>query len=651
MTYVPADASVVLPQETPKAGGTGKVEMAAAYVQEIVEDSNQFQASVRGARRELVGAKSIGVKKIDAKLGQRLIPGAQTLQRSAGAAKTAFGSYASEVSRINGAADVVVTNVNDALNAIRTNSATIEEISQKIRWYTVYSWNEVPPGVMPEPTLEPRTNVLTAAEERAAVSTLRSIHEQSWLAAASFWNTGLNNINAALSTWTTLILDRKKAEERLIRSLSQTDIGQLISIHGGSKKLPRFTIASAIAGELWGERTADLKLVKDHPLLKDLIGSESGESSFDLPPDPELVAEQWSKLGDAEKERLINEVPWVIGNLPGLPFGVRDQANRKLLEYYVVRGDEMSTSCNAALDGVLLVLSKDNGRPPVSIVALNFEGPVPKVSMGYGDLDVAKNVTWEVPGMLSDANAALPGWDTVSKNVYKEQVRTLGAAGRGQEGTAIVAFLEYDTPDLVTVLGESAARAGAKRFAAELDGTVHTRRLNTALPNLAVIAHSYGTTTAANALTLVKHSVQSFTMLASAGLDGGKVKSFADLKVDKGSGGVKKIYTTLAEADKLAPFGSNASNRKQPNPGAADRLDLVVEGAYSFSSDGDGDLKATDSHDTTNDKGQGYLDLKTQSLWNTAATSMGEPEKVRGPMATFEKPSPESFVKSRFSSK
>lgn len=646
MTYVPAEASFVLPSETPKAGGTGKIDAAAAYVQEIAEDAGQFQTSVRGAQREFIGVTSKGVKKIDSKLGERLIPGAQTLQRSASSAKTAFHSYAAEVSRINGDADNVVTNIDDALGTIRTQSGLIEEIARKIRCSAEYTWNVVPPGAMPDPALDHRAKDMTAAEESAAVHTLRSLYEQQWLAAASSWNTALNTINAALRSWPTLIEERKTAETRLVQALEQTEIGQLISINGGPKQMPPFTIANTVSGELWGEDAVDLKLAKDHPLLKNLIGTASGEHVFDSPPNPDDVAANWSKLSDSDKERLINEVPWVIGNLPGLPFGVRDQANRKLLDYYVVHGDEMSATCNTALDEVLLAISKDDGEPPVSIVALNFESPVPKVAMGYGDLDVAKNVTWEVPGMLSDANAALPGWDTASKNVHAEQLRTLTATGGEGEGNAVVAFLEYDTPDLVTVLNANAAREGAKRFAAELDGTFATRGLNAALSNLAVIAHSYGTTTAANALTLVNHNVQSFTMLASAGLDGETVKRFADLHVDEDNSGVKKIYTTLADADGLAPFGSNASKRKQPNAGAADSLDLVIEGAYSFSSDGDGDLKATDSHDTINSKGQGYLDLGTQSIWNAAATSMGEIGKVRGPLAIVETPPPGSFVRS-----
>lgn len=648
MTYVPPDALATMPSRNPKVGGTGKIDSAAAYVQEIAEDASRFEVLVRGAQRGFDVVTSKAVDKIDAKLGESLIPGAQTLQRSASAAKTAFNAYAAEVSRINAAADRALAKADLALGAIRTHSATIEEISRKIRWNPVYSWKEAPSAALPDPTLGSRARDLTAAQAEGMVGALRVAYEYQWFVAASLWREALGRIDSAVMTWATLFSDRVEAEKQLVRALSQTDIGQLISIHGGVKRMPPYTIANAVSGELWGEKAADAKLAKNHPLLKDLIGPMPGEHVFDSPPDPEVVAKNWAKLDDAERERLINEVPWVIGNLPGLPFVVRDQANRMLLDYYIVHSEQMGAVCNTALDDVLLTLSKDDGEPSISIVALNFEGRVPMVAMGYGGLDVAKNVSWVVPGMLSDAHEAYPGLGIASKNLYAEQLRVLRAAGRGEEGNAIVAFMEYDTPDGSNVLAAGSAREGATRLSAELDGTTATRNLNMVLPNQAVLGHSYGTTTAANALTQVNHSVQSFTMIASAGLDGKYVKSLTDLKVDQNGDNVRKIYTTLADADSIAPIGSNLSGRKTPNPEGTGRLELLIDGAYTFSSDGTGALKATDSHDPTNDRGQGYFDLGTQSLWNAAATSMGDVDSVRGPFAVFDKSSVETDMASRY---
>ncbi|QIM15918.1 hypothetical protein G7067_04980 [Leucobacter insecticola] len=319
----------------------------------------------------------------------------------------------------------------------------------------------------------------------------------------------------------------------------------------------------------------------------------------------------------------------MIGNLPGLPFGVRDRANRMLLEYYALHGGEMSAACSKAFAEVMQAVNADDGEPPVSVVALNLEGPVPMVAMGYGDLDAAQNLTVESAGMFSNADAALPGWDTASKNLYAEQVTLLERSGRDIEGNAVIVYLEYDTPDLVTVLMPFSARTGAERLALEIDGVFATRAANVPLPNLAALAHSYGTTTMANALTLVTHKVQSFTMLASAGLDGQKIKDFSDLKVESAPDGSPAIYTTMASKDYVARIGSSLSGRLQPNPEVALKWP-TIDGAHQFSSDGAGEFSPTTGHPLLAADGGGYMDEGTQALWNSAAVTMGAADLVVG---------------------
>ncbi|WP_431247840.1 alpha/beta hydrolase [Leifsonia xyli] len=107
---------------------------------------------------------------------------------------------------------------------------------------------------------------------------------------------------------------------------------------------------------------------------------------------------------------------------------------------------------------------------------------------------------------------------------------------------------------------------GAWQFAAELDGTHATRAGK--LPYVGVVAHSYGTTTTANALTHTKYPVDSYTMLGSAGIDTTTVHAFTDLHV-KTTDGAAAIYTTAAQLDFLAPFGSAMGGRAEPNPEAA----------------------------------------------------------------------------------
>ena len=165
---------------------------------------------------------------------------------------------------------------------------------------------------------------------------------------------------------------------------------------------------------------------------------------------------------------------------------------------------------------------------------------------------------------------------------------------------------------------------------------------------------------AADALTRVKHAVDSFTMLGSAGIDTHVVGSLTDLHV-KHPGGQPAIFTTAAELDLLAPFGSALGGRAEPNPEAlrsegtgwatlviGANVPQSMGGAQSFSSEGavlpDGEvLKQTKGHSTLGKhtdgwnllngiapEGFGYLDERTESLWNTGFTSIGLPERVEG---------------------
>ncbi|MFC7764713.1 alpha/beta hydrolase [Leucobacter soli] len=142
----------------------------------------------------------------------------------------------------------------------------------------------------------------------------------------------------------------------------------------------------------------------------------------------------------------------MIGNLPGIPFAARDSANRRMLDFYDAHPSVLGDRGRVALRELQLIRDQ-GGDPQVSVVALDLTGSVPKVAVGYGDLDLADHLTWQVPGMESDADKALRTWDRASRNLYEEQQDLLERRNRG--GLAgLVAFLSYDTPDLVDSLNE-----------------------------------------------------------------------------------------------------------------------------------------------------------------------------------------------------
>ncbi|MFE4951750.1 alpha/beta hydrolase [Leifsonia sp. NPDC056665] len=375
------------------------------------------------------------------------------------------------------------------------------------------------------------------------------------------------------------------------------------------------------------------------------------------PPAPDKVAEWWSGLGDEAKAALQTGAPGVLGNLAGLPYSVRDRCNRAVYD----AAQERTASLTPEQRKVLTALETVLADPLASLVCFNLGASVPMVAIGYGDLDTADTVTWAAPGMNSDAADATASWSGAARNLYDEQNRL----DRGRSH-AVVGWLGYDTPDLVSVNTPALAQDGSWRFANELDGTHATRAAQPGVPfpYVSVVAHSYGTTMAADALTRVKHTVDSFTMLGSAGIDTEVVSSLSDLEV-KQAGGRPSIFTTAAELDFLAPFGSAMGGRAEPNPEALSNLGTAVAmpltglnqpqsmgGALSFSSEGavlpGGEvLKQTKGHSTVGEhidglnplngiapEGSGYLDKRTEALRNTGFTTVGLSESVVGGLRT-----------------
>ncbi|WP_369964088.1 alpha/beta hydrolase [Leifsonia sp. EB34] len=370
------------------------------------------------------------------------------------------------------------------------------------------------------------------------------------------------------------------------------------------------------------------------------------------PPSPDKVAKWWAGLGDEAKEAFQTAAPGVLGNLAGLPYGVRHRCN---MTVYSAAKDRpgRTPEQQKVLDALRKVLTD----PLASLVSFNLDASVPMVAVGYGDLDTADTVTWAAPGMNSDAAEATQSWSQAARNLYDQQIDLDDGHTH-----AVVGWLGYDTPDLVSVNNPALAQDGSWRFANELDGTHATRTAHAAVPfpYVSVVAHSYGTTMAADALTRVKHQVDSFTMIGSAGIDTHVVTSLTDLRV-KHPGGQPAIFTTTAQSDLLAPFGSAVGGRAEPNPEALRsqgtgwampfiglNVPQSMGGAQSFSAEGavlpNGEvLKQTKGHSTVGEhtdgwnplngiapEGFGYLDTGTEALRNAAYTSIGQPENVVG---------------------
>lgn len=649
--FVPAGPDAVL-VGSPIVGEPEEAAALGKYASTIADSANHYGLSVRQAHVALSTAQSKSLDQLSAKLGGRLIPGSNAMRESAEHGRRACSTYAAEVDRIHAAARGLRSTMAESLDTIRRCAHDIDDIASAIRSSARYAWDEGAPGSMPTPVLGPNADELNTGQREAAVQSLSSMYAQQWLRAAAEWRSAIENIRDAARRWRDLIEERSAVEKTFAGALRATTLGQLISVGGSGGSAQIDAISAAVAGEYRGVAAQDAAVRVSHPLLRHLLGTESAAAIWDAPPDSAEVAQRWAAMSEADKNRLIAEVPWVIGNLPGIPYGVRDAANRKLVEFYREHSSMLSPDQLRLVADVSRILDdeaeqiKDRGsaRPPIQMVAFDMSTSVPRAAVGYGDLDSADVATWEVPGMNSDASMALESWDRSSRNLYRKQGKEMGR----DAANAVVAWLGYDTPDgadTFQVLLPEVARQGAARFALELDG-MHDARViqGSGMPMISVVAHSYGTTVSSIALTMVSYPVDSFIMLGSAGLDTATVRTLDDLNVHEISAGQRAIYTTHASQDELAPAGAGLAGRGQPNPDArapwllpVHTASPVYAGALTFSSEGDEkrNLLPTDGHSTIGSgdrrgifgisasQGHGYMDPQTESLANVAEISTG----------------------------
>ncbi|MBP6686133.1 MAG: hypothetical protein KA158_12000, partial [Leucobacter sp.] len=594
---------------TPKAGTGGEARAAASFVEDARLDAGFFLLSVAAAKDDLVQLESGALRALVAKTDQNVLPGAEAVERSARLAGAAFTHYANEVESIHRRADRLRSNTELTLSRIDRAMDEIEEICRAIISPFRYTWNAPPQAMMPEPRLRPDTAPQDATEREAIVNLLRQVHETRWRNSALGWQRDSDEIATARRSWADLIDERVTSEENLKSALSDTPLGHLITVGAGIAGGRKRAIAVGLTGELGGAPSVVDGIHTQHPLLAGLFPNSDGSRVWDSPPDPEGLVAGGAALSQPEREGLKRTVPYVIGNLPGLPAWARDRANRLSVEFYRANPQLLAPEQLKLVAEVQRLLdleaSQRRPEPPIQLIAFSLREDVPMVAVGYGDLDTASHTTVQAGGMGNDAQDGLPTWDTASRNLYRAQAGLLDLE-RGQS-PGVIAWLGYDAPDTLPslgVLGSGAAITGAGRLASELDGLAASRIAGRGgLPSISVVAHSYGTTVASIALTLTKHAVDSFVMLGSAGIDVDAVPRLDSLNVKLTQDGRRAIYATNASSDRIAPTGAGLAERGVPTAEATALLGLgarspVYGGAIVFSSDGDPErgLKKTDGH-------------------------------------------------------
>ena len=362
--------------------------------------------------------------------------------------------------------------------------------------------------------------------------------------------------------------------------------------------------------------------------------------------DATQVAARWSALGwtradAADLRALPTSVLSQLGNLEGVPYWARDTANRTVLDdriaeqerhlddllasdEYDVAGSRYGAAHEQlrALQEIEKALRQGSRAGARSLVSLTADEP-PLAAVSIGDLDDAENVTWAVPGMGS-STADMTGWTSAAQNIFDVQIET-----GGPEDRAVIAWMGYDAPPVPGtgnldpgVLGSGRAEEGGVALGASVRGLAAVR--SDMPPTTNVVAHSYGTTTAAYGLIEEGVHVDTFTTIASAGIPD-EIDHAGQIHADAMYSGQARAMIPILEhgkGDEWAAVGRDFSVDHHQDPMDDDF------GSTTFGTDGSTGMVGVTDHGVHTDGSSGYLDPNTESLWNVGYATTGHPEKM-----------------------
>ncbi|MFS3127884.1 alpha/beta hydrolase [Nocardioides sp. Bht2] len=277
---------------------------------------------------------------------------------------------------------------------------------------------------------------------------------------------------------------------------------------------------------------------------------------------PDAVRQWWESLSESEQFAILAASPGSIGNLDGIPAGVRDQANTTALERDLamlellesrgqLTGDERDhlNNARATRDAIQRVADRDDpvtGEPVQSQLYIYdptaFDGDG-RVAVVAGDLDTADNIAVITPGLTNDATK-IPGNTSSALNLYEA-----ARADDPSQSTAVMAWMGYDAPDdwdSGGVAFESMAENGGERLADTFDGI---NAIRTDDPHLVAVGHSYGSTTTGTAATDEGLDVGDVVLLGSPG-PGDSAEHASDLGV-----GEDHVWVGSNSRDPVADLG------------------------------------------------------------------------------------------------
>ncbi|WP_159078184.1 alpha/beta hydrolase [Salinibacterium hongtaonis] len=377
-----------------------------------------------------------------------------------------------------------------------------------------------------------------------------------------------------------------------------------ISYRAASSRLPTLSPAGQLAGlgALDGLALLDGVAHLDRLALGDFATRYASTLSAlgENPPESTEVVRWWSQLAQQKRHDLVALVPGLVGNLDGVPYDVRDAANRAYLEITISQieaglasagGTAARAADEARLDmlrEVRLALGEQGQIPSRHLLAVDVAWPGQAV-VALGDVAEADYVSFLVPGMFFTVQGQIVDWTEIALDIHRDKMSLVAnplsagpilassdsqstseshVAGTEMSSSttdppsassiATVAWMGYETPNIFTVGALDLAHDGADALSATVDGLRAVR--GDRQPKVSLITHSYGSTAASIAL---QRGTLDIDALAIVGSPGVAVDDVRGLGLADGA-----VFVGEASWDPVADIAFHGSDPGDPAFGA-----------------------------------------------------------------------------------
>lgn len=255
------------------------------------------------------------------------------------------------------------------------------------------------------------------------------------------------------------------------------------------------------------------------------------ERLISSPPSASAVNATWEGFSAKKKATLLTEVPELVGNLDGVPYPIRDAANRAFLTSTIATAESrIASGIGRAglvderhhleiLKQIERTLTPTKHGPSRQLVTFDPTGDA-RAAVVVGDLATADYVSYLVPGMFFTVQGQMYDWTAIAQDLHTEQVgwlKTLSASGPSYRGktAATVAWIGYPTPGALDIASLNRADQGAVFLGSAVQGVQAVRAGSE--PYITLITHSYGSTAAMIELAKGGVSVDALAIIGSPG--------------------------------------------------------------------------------------------------------------------------------------